>query len=82
MQRKIARLGVGIVGVDSVGSMISETVARMGMTEITLIDRDRIKVHNLDRLVKAGSDKKGKQKVDVASRYAKRAASAKEVRIR
>lgn len=82
MQCKMARLRLGIVGVGSVGSMISETLARMGMTDITLIDQDRIKVHNLDRLVNAGSEDIGEQKVRVAAKYAKRAASAKEIRIR
>lgn len=50
-QRNIENLRIGIVGVGSVGALIAETLARMGVQEITLIDPDIIKIHNLDRLL-------------------------------
>lgn len=65
---KLAKMRIGIVGLGSVGSMVAEGLARMGMEKFILIDFDKIEEHNLDRLV--GSTKKdiGKYKVDVANR--------------
>lgn len=65
---KLAKMRIGIVGLGSVGSMVAEGLARMGMEKFVLIDFDKIEEHNLDRLV--GSTKKdiGKYKVDIADR--------------
>jgi ThiF family len=53
-QQKLARLTFGVVGVGSVGSVVAECLARMGVQHIKLIDYDRIERHNLDRLLHAG----------------------------
>lgn len=50
-QNKLARLRVGIVGLGSVGCIIAECMARIGIQEITLIDHDTVETHNLDRLL-------------------------------
>ena len=50
-QNTIARLKVGIVGLGSVGCIVAEAVARMGITQVTLIDPDKVEEHNLDRLL-------------------------------
>lgn len=50
-QQTLARLRVGVIGVGSVGSMVAEMLARMGICEITLIDFDIVERHNLDRLL-------------------------------
>jgi len=65
---KLAKMRIGIVGLGSVGSMVAEGLARMGMEKFVLIDFDTIEIHNLDRLV--GSTKKdiGLYKVDIAKR--------------
>lgn len=62
----LARLRIGIVGLGSVGAMVAETLARMGMQHISLIDFDRVEAHNLDRLVVASEGDIGRLKVDVA----------------
>ena len=52
-QQNIARLKVGIVGLGSVGCIVAEALARIGVSRITLIDHDVVKKHNLDRLLYA-----------------------------
>jgi hypothetical protein len=52
-QQKLARICFGIVGVGSVGSVVAESLARIGVQHIKLIDYDRVERHNLDRLLHA-----------------------------
>jgi molybdopterin-synthase adenylyltransferase len=75
-QSNLARLHVGIVGLGSVGSMVAESLARMGVERITLLDFDRIQRHNLDRCLHAGADDVGLPKVEVARRGLKVSATA------
>lgn len=63
----LARLRVGVVGLGSVGSIVAESLARMGMQYLTLIDFDRVKPHNLDRLMFASQVDIGRSKVEVAA---------------
>jgi molybdopterin/thiamine biosynthesis adenylyltransferase len=51
VQQDLSRLHVGIVGLGSVGSIIAETLARMGVSRVSLIDFDSVKTHNLDRIL-------------------------------
>lgn len=48
-QAAIARLRIGIVGLGSVGSIVAETLSRIGVSKMTLIDHDRIEPRNIDR---------------------------------
>jgi molybdopterin-synthase adenylyltransferase len=77
-QQKFARLRYGIVGVGSVGSVVAESLARMGAEHIKLIDYDRVELHNLDRLIHASvKDARAKRrKVDVIARALKTSATA------
>ena len=43
-QADIARARVGIVGLGSVGSIVAEGLSRMGVSDIVLIDHDRIEI--------------------------------------
>jgi hypothetical protein len=52
-QGRLARLRVGVIGVGSVGSMVAEALARMGICDVLLMDFDVVKPHNLDRLFNA-----------------------------
>lgn len=77
-QQKLARLTFGVVGVGSVGSIVAECLARMGVQHIKLIDYDRVERHNLDRLLHANiSDAtKGRLKVDLIGAALERSATA------
>ena len=78
-QDTISRLRVGIVGIGSVGSIVAESMARIGVSKITLIDPDKVEEHNLDRLLHATTRDIGKQKVQVASEAIRRNATADSV---
>lgn len=52
-QADLARLHFGVVGAGSVGSIVAEALARMGIKHITLIDFDTVEYTNLDRLLHA-----------------------------
>lgn len=75
-QNTISRLRVGIVGLGSVGCIVAETMARIGITQVTLIDPDRVEEHNLDRLIYATAKDIGELKVDLAARAMKHNATA------
>ena len=80
-QRDLSGLHFGIVGVGSVGCVIAEALARMGMERLTIIDPDRIESHNLDRLLYASQDDIGSLKVDLVARHASRSATATKFNI-
>jgi len=80
-QAQISRLRIGIVGLGSVGSMICEGLARMGVEWLDLIDYDIVEELNLDRILGAGRADVGRKKVDVAADNALRSATARSIRI-
>ena len=80
-QQDIARLRVGVVGVGSVGCMVAETLARMGIGNLVLVDPDRVEAHNLDRLLYAGEADIGEYKVDLAVRNLQRGATAERFHV-
>jgi molybdopterin-synthase adenylyltransferase len=75
----LARLRIGIVGLGSVGSLVAETLVRMGLQHFVIIDFDEVKTHNLDRLVTATRRDIGKLKVDITAKRMKAVATAKQV---
>ena len=81
-QRHIQNLRIGIVGLGSVGALVAESLARVGISEMTLIDPDVIEPHNLDRLLHASRANVGELKVDRARAEAQRNATARETDIR
>ena len=81
-QDSLARLHVGIVGLGSVGCIVAEAIARIGVSQITLIDPDRVEEHNLDRLLFGTIRDVGAAKVTLAARHLRRHATARDVRLR
>lgn len=56
LQDDLVRLRVGVIGAGSVGALVAESLARMGVIDITLIDYDAVEEKNLDRLLHATED--------------------------
>lgn len=79
---RLARLRIGIVGLGSVGSLVAETLARMGCEDFVLIDFDVVEPHNLDRLVTATESDVGRAKVDVARDRIRSVRTAEAVNVR
>ena len=80
-QQNIARLKVGVVGLGSVGCIVAEALARIGISRIALIDHDVVKRHNLDRLLYASERDIGSRKVELAKERVRRHATAKSVEV-
>jgi hypothetical protein len=80
-QNTIARLKVGIVGLGSVGCIVAEAIARIGVTQVTLIDPDKVEEHNLDRLLYGTVTDIGKLKVDLAAQAIRHNATAEKMQI-
>jgi hypothetical protein len=59
-QADLARLHVGVVGAVSVGSMVAEALARLGIARTTLLDFDSVDLHNLDRCLHVTQSNIGK----------------------
>lgn len=68
-QSDLVRLRVGIVGAGSVGGIIAEALARIGIKDVVLIDFDHIEEHNLDRLLYATRRDIGRVKVEVLAEH-------------
>ncbi len=80
-QSDISRLKVGIIGLGSGGSVVAEAVARIGVGQFVLIDHDKVKEHNLDRLLNATVQDIGRPKVDVAAEAIRRNGTAERIQI-
>ena len=81
-QNNIMRLKIGIVGLGSVGCIVAESLARIGISNIVLIDPDKVEEHNLDRLLYGTIDDIGKYKVDLVSQMIKKHSTSNEVNIK
>jgi molybdopterin-synthase adenylyltransferase len=55
VQADLARLRMGVIGAGSVGALVAETLARIGIEHLLLVDFDSVKNHNLDRMLHATS---------------------------
>ena len=79
-QADLVRLRAGVVGAGSVGGMIAESLARTGFEDITLIDFDVVKKHNLDRLNYATARDVGRVKVELLAEFLRERATASSFR--
>ena len=75
-QRDLESLRIGVVGLGSVGSVVAEGLARIGVRELVLIDHDIVEEHNLDRLLNAHKKDVGRPKTDIAEEAVRNASTA------
>jgi hypothetical protein len=75
-QATLARLKIGVIGAGSVGFIVAEALARMGVANIRLMDFDAVEIHNLDRLLYASHRDVHIAKVSVLGRALRRSATA------
>jgi hypothetical protein len=82
-QANLARLQIGVVGAGSVGSIIAEALARVGISRVKLIDFDTVEFVNLDRLLHATSvdARLCRSKVETLARTLRRSATADEFQV-
>ena len=80
-QLVLSSLRIGIVGLGSVGCVVAEALARIGVTDVLLVDADRVEEHNLDRLLYADQHTVGRFKVDLAAEELRRRAVATRFRV-
>ena len=71
----IMRMRVGIVGAGSVGLVVIESLARLGVGELYVLDYDKVSPHNLDRLICATSADVGRSKAELAKALAETSAT-------
>ena len=62
---KLAKSRVAVFGLGGVGSWCAEALARAGVGELTLIDKDRVEESNINRQLVALRSTVGRQKVQV-----------------
>ena len=74
-QAGIMRMRVGVVGAGSVGSVVIESLARLGVGETYVLDYDKVSPHNLDRLIRATSADIGRPKAELARVHAEASAT-------
>lgn len=74
LQRRLASLRIGIVGVGGLGSVLVEQLARLGADKFVLVDPDVVEESNLNRLIGATPEDVAEErtKVEVAARNVKR----------
>lgn len=78
-QEELSRLRIAIVGLGSVGSMVAEILARIGITRFVLIDFDTVELKNLDRLMNVFRHDEGESKVSVIAEAIRRSSSASTI---
>ncbi len=83
VQADVARLRIGVIGAGSVGALVAETLVRLGVEHVILIDFDSVKRHNLDRLLHASpiDVALARSKVEMLLPALRRSATARDPRI-
>jgi UBA/THIF-type NAD/FAD binding protein len=67
---KLQNLRVAIIGIGGVGGYVFESLVRLGIKNILIVDNDKISLSNLNRQIIATRDVIGEYKVDVAEKRA------------
>lgn len=78
-QANLTRLRVGVIGAGSVGAIVAEALARMGVAQVRLLDFDIVERVNLDRLLHATIDDADHErlKVEVLAKQLRQSATAR-----
>ena len=66
--KKIQNIKVLIVGIGGVGGYSLETLVRLGVLNITIVDKDIIDITNLNRQIISNTTNIGEKKVDIAKK--------------
>jgi molybdopterin/thiamine biosynthesis adenylyltransferase len=72
IQRLLAGLHLGIVGVGGTGSAVVEQLVRLGVGELSIFDHDVLDDSNVNRVYGSGTGDAGRPKVDIANASAGR----------
>ena len=68
--KKIQKTKIAIIGIGGVGGYVFESLVRLGIKDIIIIDNDTISMSNLNRQIIATNNVIGEYKVDVAIKRA------------
>ena len=66
-QCKLLKANVCVVGLGGLGGLVTETLARMGVGQLQLIDGDRFEAHNLNRQSLSTVQRLGRSKAESAA---------------
>ena len=82
-QADLARVRIGVIGLGSVGAIVGETLARMGIAHLRLLDFDVVEPVNLDRLLHATAEdaRRREFKVNMLARQFRKSATARPFRV-
>jgi molybdopterin-synthase adenylyltransferase len=81
IQADLARLRVGVVGAGSVGALIAESLARIGVGRVSIIDFDTLELHNLDRQLHSSTLVVGGAKAAILAENTRHSATAADATI-
>jgi len=79
-QKKLRNSHVAIIGVGGIGSPCVEMLARTGIENITICDKDRFEISNMNRQTFAYTDSVGDRKIDATEYYMRKINPAINVR--
>ena len=65
---KLQNINILLVGVGGVGGFALEALVRLGVSNITIIDNDKIELSNLNRQIISNENNIGEYKVDIAKK--------------
>lgn len=68
---KLKNLNILLIGIGGVGSFVFESLIRIGIENITIIDYDTVSLSNINRQLVATKKTLGKRKIDVAKDHVK-----------
>ena len=80
-QDDLSRLKIGLVGLGSVGSIIAEILARIGIADFVLIDFDSVEDKNLDRTLGVFKSQIGMAKVEVIAKSLRNSSTSQSISI-